>query len=76
VIAVGHSMGGLVITQAAAEPRLFAGLLYRCAFAPQRDESLLLLGGSDATSRVTARGALGARSQFVSIAQAFTGSAS
>ena len=53
VIAVGHSMGGLVITQAAAdEPALFAGLVYLCAFAPQRGESLLSLGRSDANSQV------------------------
>ena len=55
VIAVGHSMGGLVITRAAVEePRLFAGLVYLCAFAPQRGESLLSLGRSDAASRVPA----------------------
>lgn len=55
VIAVGHSMGGLVITQAAAdEPALFAGLVYLCAFAPQRGESLLSLGRSDPAGRVPA----------------------
>jgi len=55
VIAVGHSMGGLAITQAAAdEPSLFAGLVYLCAFAPRRGESLLSLGRSDAASRVPA----------------------
>lgn len=55
VIAVGHSMGGLVITQAAAEePALFAGLVYLCAFAPARGESLLSLGRTDASSRVPA----------------------
>lgn len=32
---VGHSMGGMVISQAAHEaPELFAGLVYLCAFAP------------------------------------------
>jgi pimeloyl-ACP methyl ester carboxylesterase len=55
VVAVGHSMGGLVITEAAAqEPELFAGLVYLCAFAPLRGESLLSLGRSDAASRVPA----------------------
>ncbi len=55
VVAVGHSMGGLVITQAAAEePSLFAGLVYLCAFAPQRGESLMSLGRTDAASRVSA----------------------
>jgi pimeloyl-ACP methyl ester carboxylesterase len=34
-IAVGHSMGGVVISEASArEPALFAGLAYVCAFAP------------------------------------------
>jgi pimeloyl-ACP methyl ester carboxylesterase len=53
VIAVGHSMGGLVVTQAAAdEPALFAGLAYVCAFAPVGGESLRSLGASDPGSRV------------------------
>lgn len=53
VIAVGHSLGGLVVTEAAArEPGLFAALVYVCAFAPLRGESLLSLGRSDATTRV------------------------
>lgn len=48
VIAVGHSLGGLVVTEAAArEPALFAGLVYLCAFAPLRGESLLSLGRTD-----------------------------
>ena len=48
VIAVGHSLGGLVVTEAAArEPHLFAALVYLCAFAPVRGESLLSLGRSD-----------------------------
>jgi len=55
VIAVGHSLGGLVITEAAArEPALFAGLVYLCAFAPLRGESLLSLGRSDAGTLVPA----------------------
>jgi len=63
VIAVGHSLGGLVITEAAArEPELFAGLVYLCAFAPLRGESLLSLGRSDPGTRVpaAARWGLGA----------------
>ena len=53
VIAVGHSMGGLVVTQAAAdEPALFAGLVYVCGFAPVRGESLRSLGASDPSTRV------------------------
>ena len=48
VIAVGHSMGGMVISEAAArEPALFAGLIYLCAFAPQPGESLMSLATRD-----------------------------
>jgi pimeloyl-ACP methyl ester carboxylesterase len=55
VLAVGHSMGGLVITEAAARaPERFAGLVYLCAFAPLRGESLLSLGRSDAGTLVPA----------------------
>jgi pimeloyl-ACP methyl ester carboxylesterase len=53
VIAVGHSLGGLVITEAAArQPALFAGLVYLCAFAPLRGESLMSLGRADPGTRV------------------------
>jgi pimeloyl-ACP methyl ester carboxylesterase len=53
VIAVGHSLGGLVITEASVrEPALFAGLVYLCAFAPLRGESLMSLGRSDAGTLV------------------------
>jgi pimeloyl-ACP methyl ester carboxylesterase len=53
VIAVGHSLGGAVLTQAAAdEPALFAGLVYVCAFAPRDGESPMALGRTDAASRV------------------------
>ena len=53
VIAVGHSLGGLVITQAAHRaPERFAALIYLTAFVPQRGESLLSLGRSDAATRV------------------------
>jgi pimeloyl-ACP methyl ester carboxylesterase len=55
VIAVGHSLGGLVVTEAAArEPALFAALVYLCAFAPLRGESLLSLGRTDAATLVPA----------------------
>lgn len=48
VIAVGHSLGGLVITEAATRaPERFAGLVYLCAFAPVRGESMMSLGRSD-----------------------------
>ena len=39
VILVGHSYGGVVITQAGTDPRV-AGLVYIAAFAPDKDESV------------------------------------
>ncbi len=51
-IAVGHSMGGIAISEAAArEPELFAGLVYLCAFVPQPGESLLSLAREDRGAR-------------------------
>ena len=47
-ILVGHSLGGLVITEAAARtPNLFAGLVYLCAFAPVPGDRLLTLAQAD-----------------------------
>jgi pimeloyl-ACP methyl ester carboxylesterase len=63
VIAVGHSLGGLVISEAAArEPARFAGLVYLCAFAPRRGESLMSLSRGDPDTLVpaAARWGLGA----------------
>jgi pimeloyl-ACP methyl ester carboxylesterase len=41
-VLVGHSMGGMVITQAAGRcPELIASLVYVCAFLPQDGQSLL-----------------------------------
>ncbi len=42
VILVGHSYGGVVITEAGNDPRV-AGLVYIAAFAPDRDESVAAL---------------------------------
>jgi pimeloyl-ACP methyl ester carboxylesterase len=43
-VLVGHSMGGVVITQAAGRcPELIAGLVYLAAFLPADGESLLAL---------------------------------
>ena len=42
VILVGHSYGGVVITQAGVDPKV-AGLVYVAAFAPDAGESLLTL---------------------------------
>jgi pimeloyl-ACP methyl ester carboxylesterase len=39
VVLVGHSYGGMVITEAAAGSDQVAGLVYVCAFAPQQGES-------------------------------------
>lgn len=53
VIAVGHSLGGLVISEAAnREPERFAALLYLAAFVPLPGESLMGLGRSDRAGRV------------------------
>lgn len=47
-VLVGHSMGGLAISQAAADaPDAFAALVYLCAFVPQPGERLLSLARSD-----------------------------
>ena len=42
VILVGHSYGGVVITEAGNDPKV-AGLVYIAAFAPDRDESVAAL---------------------------------
>lgn len=46
VILVGHSYGGLVITEAAADCAEVIGLVYVSAFAPDTGESALQLSGS------------------------------
>jgi pimeloyl-ACP methyl ester carboxylesterase len=38
-VLVGHSYGGAVITEAGTHPNV-AALVYICAFAPDKDESL------------------------------------
>lgn len=43
VILVGHSYAGMVITQAAAANASVVGLVYVCAFAPERGESANVL---------------------------------
>jgi len=53
VIAVGHSMGGLVLSQAVHDaPELFAGRVYLCAFVPEHGDSLASLGRADPGSGV------------------------
>lgn len=46
VLLVGHSYGGMVITQAAADNPAVTGLVYVAAFAPDTGESALQLSGS------------------------------
>jgi len=54
VIVVGHSMGGMVITQAAANaPELFSAMIYLCAFVPLPGESVFSLGRQDRESLVS-----------------------
>jgi pimeloyl-ACP methyl ester carboxylesterase len=51
VVAVGHSMGGLVMSAAAeAAPRLFARLVYVSAFLPVDGDSLVSIAAMDAHS--------------------------
>jgi pimeloyl-ACP methyl ester carboxylesterase len=52
-ILVGHSMGGLAITQAAADdPSAFSALVYLCAFVPLPGEALAWLALRDRESLV------------------------
>lgn len=54
VILVGHSMAGMLITQAAEfRPQSIQRLVYLCAFLPQNGESLLMLAGNDSNSKAT-----------------------
>jgi pimeloyl-ACP methyl ester carboxylesterase len=53
MVVVGHSMGGIVITQAAEErPDRIRKLVYLCAFLPTNGQSLLDLGRQDAQTMV------------------------
>ncbi|MEU7820274.1 alpha/beta hydrolase [Catellatospora sp. NPDC049133] len=45
VVLVGHSYGGMVITEAAAGSDKVSGLVYVCAFAPDHGESAIELSG-------------------------------
>lgn len=54
-ILVGHSLGGLVITEAAARsPEGIAGLIYLCAFAPLPGDRLIRLARADREGGVPA----------------------
>ena len=53
MIVVGHSMGGIVITQAAEErPDRIRKLVYLCAFLPTNGQSLMNLGGAESMARI------------------------
>lgn len=53
VILVGHSMGGVVITQAAEyRPEKIKTLVYLSAFLPRNGESMLQLAGRDAEALI------------------------
>jgi pimeloyl-ACP methyl ester carboxylesterase len=53
VLAVGHSYGGAVITNAATNTKNVAGLVYVAAFAPDEGETLLDIEGSSRDSVLT-----------------------
>jgi pimeloyl-ACP methyl ester carboxylesterase len=50
VLAVGHSYGGAVITNAASRADNVVGLVYIAAFAPDKDETLMDIEGSSRDS--------------------------
>lgn len=53
VILVGHSMGGVVITQSAEQcPDSIKTLVYLCAFLPRNGESLFQLAQQDQESQI------------------------
>jgi pimeloyl-ACP methyl ester carboxylesterase len=55
VILVGHSMGGIVITQAAENcPQCIGALVYVCAFLPRNGESAMTWASQDPESMVNA----------------------
>lgn len=54
VVAVGHSMGGMVISTAAAKaPSRFHALIYLAAFLPKDGERLIFLAGKDKDSQLS-----------------------
>ncbi len=56
VILVGHSMGGVAITQAAENcPQKIRSLVYMCAFLPRNGDSLTTWASQDAESMVNPR---------------------
>src|SRR4051794_30900584 len=68
VVLVGHSYGGMVITEAAADNDAVLGLVYVCAFAPTQGESALTLSmrfpGSTLGEALTAYPLAGGGNEF------------
>ncbi|WP_428481871.1 alpha/beta fold hydrolase [Pyruvatibacter mobilis] len=58
VVLVGHSMGGAVITQAAALSSNVAGLIYLAAFVPDHGDSIAELAGAAPADELSERVAL------------------
>jgi pimeloyl-ACP methyl ester carboxylesterase len=75
VILVGHSYGGMVITEAAAGNDRVAGLVYVCAFAPEQGESAFALStrfpGSTLGEALTAYPVTGGGNEFTIRPDAF-----
>jgi pimeloyl-ACP methyl ester carboxylesterase len=75
VVLVGHSYGGMVITEAAAGSDKVAGLVYVCAFAPEPGESAFELStkfpGSTLGEALTAYPISGGGNEFAIRADAF-----
>lgn len=66
VVAVGHSMGGMVLKQALADsPPLFRAAVYLCAFVPLHGESLTSLSLRDRESLVPSSTRFGIRGMSV-----------
>jgi pimeloyl-ACP methyl ester carboxylesterase len=59
VILVGHSYGGVVITEAGNDPKV-AGLIYVAAFAPDKGESVSALIKDPSRIEKASKGAAGA----------------
>lgn len=75
VVLVGHSYGGMVITEAASGSDRVAGLVYVCAFAPEHGESAFALSakfpGSTLGDALTAYPVAGGGNEFAIRPDAF-----
>ncbi|MET0967213.1 MAG: alpha/beta hydrolase [Nakamurella sp.] len=75
VVLVGHSYGGMVITEAAADNDAVISLVYVCAFAPEHGESALALStkfpGSSLGESLVAYPVAGGGNEFTIAQQKF-----